>query len=108
MRPPATTAGLEGDSGAQPQRTMLSWHRTVLAVTLGTLVISLTAQRQEHAVVAAVAALAAFVLLVTVLRSLRRWEPHAPARWDVLRLTCGAVVVLGGMGLMLALVNLLA
>ncbi|QOR71740.1 hypothetical protein IM660_05555 [Ruania alkalisoli] len=106
MRTPVTTAGLEGDSGAQPQRTMLSWHRTVLSVTLGTLVVSLTAQRQEHSIIAAIAALTAFALLATVLRSLRRWGPYAPARWDVLRLTCGAVVVLAGMGLMLAMANL--
>src|SRR5699024_12505627 len=42
------THGLEGDPGAQPQRTILSWHRTVLAVTVGALVASMTAQRLGH------------------------------------------------------------
>ncbi|UFU05606.1 DUF202 domain-containing protein [Ruania halotolerans] len=101
-----TTAGLDGDTGAQPQRTMLSWHRTVLSVTLGTLVVSITAQRLEHPLIAAIAALTAFALLVLVLRSLRQWGPHARARWTVLQMTCISVVVLGSLGLLLALVNL--
>ncbi|SED68121.1 DUF202 domain-containing protein [Ruania alba] len=102
------TVGLEGDRGAQPQRTILSWHRTVLAVTLGALVVSLTAQRQEHALIAAIAAITAFVLLVLVLRSLRRWGPFEQARWTVLQMTCTSVIVLAALGLLLSLANLLA
>lgn len=100
------THGLQGDPGAQPQRTILSWHRTVLSVTVGGLVASITAQRLGHPVLAAVAALAALALLGGALRRLRYWHPHA-TRWSVLRQATIAVVVLSLIGMGLAVANIL-
>lgn len=100
------TVGLDGDPGAQPQRTILSWHRTVLSVTMGAVVASMTAQRLGHPVVAAVAALAAIILLGGSLRRLRYWHPGA-TRWSVLRQATVAVVVLALIGIGLAAANIL-
>src|SRR5699024_2758127 len=101
------THGLQGDPGAQPQRTILSWHRTVLAVTVGALVASMTAQRLGHPLLAAIAALAGFVLLAGALYRLRYWHPRA-ARWAVLRQAAVAVIVLSLIGTSLAIVSFLA
>lgn len=100
------TAGLEDDPGAQPQRTILSWHRTILSVTVGALVASMTAQRLGHPLVAALAALAAIVLLGGSLRRLRHWHPGA-TRWPLLRQAAIAVVVLALLGTGLAIINFL-
>ena len=100
------TVGLDGDPGAQPQRTILSWHRTVLSVTVGALVASITAQRLGHPVLAAVAALAAIILLAGSLRRLRYWHPRA-TRYSVLRQATIAVVVLGLIGMGLAITSIL-
>jgi len=100
------THGLDGDPGAQPQRTILSWHRTVLAVTVGALVASMTAQRLGHPLLAAIAALAGFVLLGGALYRLRHWHPHA-ARWAVLRQAAVAVIVISLIGTSLAIVSFL-
>lgn len=100
------THGLEGDPGAQPQRTILSWHRTVLAVTVGALVASMTAQRLGHPLLAAIAAVAGFVLLGGALYRLRYWHARAP-RWAVLRQAAVAVIVLSLIGTSLATVNIL-
>src|SRR5699024_2894496 len=100
------THGLEGDPGAQPQRTILSWHCTVLAVTVGALVASMTAQRLGHPLLAAIAAVAGFVLLGGALYRLRYWHARAP-RWAVLRQAAVAVIVLSLIGTSLATVNFL-
>lgn len=100
------TVGLNGDPGAQPQRTILSWHRTVLSVTVGALVASMTAQRLGHPILAGVAALAAVAMLVGSLRRLRYWHPRS-TRWSVLRQATIAVVVLGLIGMSLATANIL-
>ncbi|HIZ34545.1 MAG TPA: hypothetical protein H9815_02115 [Candidatus Ruania gallistercoris] len=101
------TTGIEGDAGAQPQRTMLSWHRTVLAVTMGALVASMTAQRLGHPVLSGLAALAAIAGLGGALRRLRYWQPTAASRWSVLLQVTVAVVVLGALGVALAVANIL-
>jgi len=101
------TTGLDGDPGAQPQRTMLSWHRTVLAVTMGALVASMTAQRLGHPVLSGVAALAAVAGLGGALRRLRYWQPGSASRWSVLLQAAVAVVALGLIGAALAVANIL-
>lgn len=101
------TTGLHGDPGAQPQRTVLSWHRTVLGVTMGALVASLTAQRLGHPVLSGLAALAAVAGLGGALRRLRYWQPTSASRWLVLRQTAWAVVVLSAIGAALAVANIL-
>lgn len=101
------TAGIDGDPGAQPQRTMLSWHRTVLAVTMGALVASMTAQRLGHPVLSGLAALAAIAALGGALRRLRYWAPTSASRWSVLVQVAVAVLVLGVIGALLAVANIL-
>src|SRR5699024_142367 len=101
------TTGIEGDAGAQPQRAMLSWHRTVLAVTMGAWVASMTAQRLGHPVLSGLAALAAVAGLGGALRRLRHWEPGASSRWSVLLQVTVAVVVLSALGMALAVANIL-
>ena len=101
------TTGIDGDPGAQPQRTMLSWHRTVLAVTMGALVASMTAQRLGHPVLSGLAALAAIAGLGGALRRLRYWQPTSASRWSVLVQVSVAVVVLSVIGAALAVANIL-
>lgn len=101
------TTGLDGDPGAQPQRTMLSWHRTVLAVTMGALVASMTALRLGHPVLSGLAALAAVAGLGGALRRLRYWQPSSASRWSVLRQSAIAVVALAVIGAALAVANIL-
>lgn len=100
------TTGLEGDPGAQPQRTILSWHRTVLSITMGALVASLTAQRLGHSVLSGVAALAAILAMGGSLRRLRYWHPAQP-RFSVIRQSTLAVVALAVIGMGLAIANIL-
>ncbi|GII99613.1 uncharacterized protein DUF202 [Sediminihabitans luteus] len=58
---------VERDSGAQPERTALAWQRTVLSVTIGSLVLAATGVRMDThwiAVVAVGIAAAAFLPFV--------------------------------------------
>src|SRR5690606_41332542 len=70
-------AGLDADGGAQPQRTMLAWSRTLLATVLGCATVAFAAQRQGMPLVAALAGLASLGVLVLVLRDLLGWQPGA-------------------------------
>ncbi len=76
------------DSGLQPERTVLSWWRTALAVTAGAaVVLRFTAADGPRAmVVAAVLVATALVTLVAAAlrgRELRRRRPAAPSSWLV-------------------------
>ena len=102
-----TVGGLADDLGAQPQRTMLAWNRTVLAAVLGALVVALTAERQELPVVAAVAGLAALGLLVMVIRDLRHWDAVESAPWTAMLHVGISVVMLAGLGITIALHGIL-
>lgn len=93
---------LDVDGGAQPQRTMLAWNRTLLATVLGCATVAFAAQRQELAALAAVAAVAAIVVLGVVLRDLRAWQPGSGAQYPLMRHVAAAVVLLAALGLIIA------
>jgi hypothetical protein len=99
---------LDADSGAQPQRTMLAWNRTMLATVLGCATLAFAAQRQEMAVVAAVAAVAALAVLVLVLRDMPAWrEGGGTAHYALMRHVAAAVVLLAALGACIAIRGLL-
>lgn len=97
-------AGLPDDDGAQPQRTMLAWQRTMSAVVLGCVLVSFAALRQgmpEVTVLGAVAALAAIGLTL----DLRRYRPGAGPYIVMVRVLT-AVVALAGLGLVVAIAGI--
>lgn len=97
----AVHSDLGEDGGAQPQRTMLAWNRTVMSTVLGCALVALTAQRQHMPVVAVLAALAAFVLLA-LLDDLRHWREDGHGRYWLMRQAAAAVCVLAALGVTIA------
>lgn len=97
----AIHSDLDVDGGAQPQRTMLAWNRTVIATVLGCATVAFTAQRQQMAVVAVLAALAAFMMLA-LLDDLRRWESDGRTRYWLMRQAAAAVLTLAALGVVIA------
>jgi len=95
-------AGLDADGGAQPQRTMLAWSRTLLATVLGCAAVAFAAQRQGMPLVAALAGLASLGVLVLVLRDLRGWQPGAGS-YPLMRRVAAAVVLLAALGSVVAI-----
>lgn len=93
---------LDVDGGAQPQRTMLAWNRTMLAAVLGCATVAFAAQRQQMAVIAAVAACAAIAVLVLVLRDMPAWRAGGSAHYGLMRHVTAAVLVLAGLGVIIA------
>ncbi|WP_156252322.1 DUF202 domain-containing protein [Pseudactinotalea terrae] len=98
---------LDADGGAQPQRTMLAWNRTMLATVLGCATLAVAAQRQEMAVIAAVAALAALAVLVLVLRDMPAWREGGSTHYTLMRHVAGAVVLLAALGAVISIRGLL-
>ena len=99
---------LDADGGAQPQRTMLAWNRTMLAAVLGCATVAFAAQRQQMVVIAAVAACAALVVLVLVLRDMPAWHESGSARYRLMRHVAAAVVLLAGLGVVIAVRGILS
>lgn len=95
------------DGGAQPQRTMLAWNRTVVATVLGCATVAFTAQRQQMPVVAVLAALAAFMLLA-LLDDLRQWRADGRTRYWLMRQGAIAVCTLAALGVTIAVRGVLA
>lgn len=93
---------LDLDGGAQPQRTMLAWNRTMLAAVLGCATVAFAAQRQQMPVVAAVAAACAVLVLVLVLRDMPAWRVGGSAHYVLMRHVAAAVVLLAALGLVIA------
>jgi UDP-N-acetylmuramyl pentapeptide phosphotransferase/UDP-N-acetylglucosamine-1-phosphate transferase len=93
---------LDVDGGAQPQRTMLAWNRTVTSSVLGCATVAFTAQRQHMPVVAVLAAVAA-VMLVGLLDDLRHWRADGRGRYWLMRQAAGAVCVLAALGAVVAI-----
>lgn len=98
---------LDVDGGAQPQRTMLAWNRTLLASVLGCATVAFAAQRQEMPATAAVAALAALILLVLVLHDLRAWQPGGSAHYPLMRQVAAALLLLAALGVVIAVRGML-
>ncbi|WP_156224236.1 DUF202 domain-containing protein [Pseudactinotalea suaedae] len=98
---------LDADGGAQPQRTMLAWNRTLLAAVLGCATVAFAAQRQQMVVTAAVAACAAIAVLVLVLRDMPAWHEGGSAHYRLMRHVAGAVVLLAGLGVVIAVRGIL-
>ncbi|MFV0427028.1 MAG: DUF202 domain-containing protein [Beutenbergiaceae bacterium] len=92
---------LNADGGAQPQRTMLAWNRTVLAAVVGSSVVAVTAQRQQLPVLAAVAVLTALGMLIVVVRDMREWG-NGGSHYALMRHVVVTVVVLAGLGTAIA------
>lgn len=103
----AVHSDLHADDGAQPQRTMLAWSRTLLATVLGCSTVAFAAERQQMPVVAAIAGLAALVVLLLLLRDLRAWRPGGDAHYPLMRHVVVAVLVLAVLGIVIALRGLL-
>lgn len=103
----AGVEGLADDPGAQPQRTMLAWNRTILATVLGALLVALTAERQQLPGVAAAAGLAAAGLLLMVLRDLRHWHHTDVSPWTPILHVGLAVAGLAALGVTVAVTGIL-
>ena len=95
------------DHGAQPQRTMLAWHRTLLATMLASMVVALSAERQQLPVLAASAGLCALVMLGVLLRDIRHWRSEEPHGWPGMLHVGIGVVILALLGIALALTGIL-
>lgn len=98
---------LAADGGAQPQRTMLAWNRTVLAAVVASSVVAFTAERQHQPVTAAVAALVAVAMVGLVLRGMRRWGTGS-AHYRLMRQVVATAVLLAALGVSLAVRGMLS
>ncbi|MFV0252429.1 MAG: DUF202 domain-containing protein [Beutenbergiaceae bacterium] len=98
---------LAADGGAQPQRTMLAWNRTVLAGVVASSVVAFTAQRQQMPAIAAVSVLASLGMLVLVLSGMRHWGTGSH-HYRLMRSVVVTVVVLALLGIVIAIRGMLA
>jgi len=101
-----TEHGFAEDGGAQPQRTMLAWHRTVMASVLGCATVAFAASRQQMPVVAAVAACTALGLFVMMLRDLPSWRVGGGAHYLLMRHVLVAVLLLAALGVTISVSGL--
>lgn len=97
---------LSADGGAQPQRTMLAWNRTILACVVGSSVVAFTSERLQMPVISALAALAALGMLLIVLRDMRRWG-EGSYHYRLMRHVVGTVVMLALFGVTIAVRGML-
>ena len=98
---------LDADSGAQPQRTMLAWSRTMLATVLGCATLAFAAERHGFAVTAAIAACAALVVLLLVLRDMPRWRVGGSTHYRLMQHVVATVVLLAALGAFIAIRGML-
>lgn len=105
------------DPGLQPERTSLAWQRTVVSVTLASVVLALGQLRAGvPALAVAAAALAAVAVFPGVLRPRKGRglvEPLRGARtasrdaWPLLARSAGVVAALGALGVVATLAHVL-
>lgn len=89
-------SGLHGDPGAQPQRTVLSWQRTVLSVGVGCFALAFAAQRQGHPVVSAISGVLGAIVVLTMLLTLRAWKAgYGAINLHIVAVSVVALAVLG-------------
>lgn len=97
------------DPGLQPERTALSWQRTVLALAVGAMILSATAVRLEQPVLTVLAALVGVgALIPAVFRSPDGGMPsHGRLRsWSFLSRIAGLVMALSALGVTVTIVSL--
>ncbi|SDS72950.1 protein of unknown function [Paraoerskovia marina] len=98
------------DPGLQPERTALSWQRTILALAVGAMVLSATAVRLDQPVLTVLAALVGVMVLVpAIFRSPDGGMPsHGRLRsWSFLVRLAGLVMALAVLGVAVTVVSLI-